>query len=101
MMIPDLDDSQRDDVSMQISDAPASAMLRMPGFTELNAGMLQLPTAPDAEVDLSVLIGALAPHSQLNEGRGIWTFENLFSEVSGELQTEQETAEPASTNVVT
>jgi hypothetical protein len=96
-VIPDITDdvsSTAESFATQVADAPAAALPRMPALRELDATVkFRLPPAHDPDVDLSLLISALAPHSQLNEGRAAWTFESVFSEVSAELQSNADVAE--------
>ena len=94
--IPDLEEEEEEEQIREISDAPA-VQHQMQSIDELDngadaAGALHMV---DHGIDLSLLTDCLSVRGRVEEADAAWDFNGLLSEISGELQKEEDKKEAA------
>ncbi|XP_078000033.1 intraflagellar transport protein 43 homolog A-like isoform X2 [Glandiceps talaboti] len=95
-VIPDLEEFQEEDMATQIAAPPSVQVNRVATYRELDNDLLkhsQLLTL-DGDIDLKLLTRVLAAESEVYEEDKAWDWDRLFTEVSSDLQTEWEKANP-------
>lgn len=98
-MIPDLEEVQEEDLTMQVAAPPRIQVNRVMTYRDLDNDLKHISTFQtlDGEIDLKLLSKVLAPEQEFKEEYVIWDWDHLFAEVSSELKMEQdqgETQEP-------
>ncbi|KAL5008236.1 hypothetical protein ScPMuIL_013817 [Solemya velum] len=91
-VIPDLDDTQDDDMSAKVAIAPNIQVNRVATFRELDNDLLKQAAflTLDNEIDLKVLTKSLSTDADLVEEDKPWEWDRLFTEVTSELMTQWE-----------
>ena len=94
--IPDLEEEEEEEQIREISEAPAVQHV-MQSIDELDngadaAGALHMV---DHGIDLSLLTDCLSVRGRVEEADAAWDFEGVLSEISGELQKEEDKKEAA------
>eukprot|EP01137_Pigoraptor_chileana_P016475 Opistho-2@5918 len=101
-VIPDLEQVQEEDLSTQIAAPPSVKMSRMATIRELDSDLSQqfgfLASASQDGVDLKLLTRVLASQAQIAEPDQPWDWDKTFTEISSELQAEQESAKAPDAN---
>lgn len=88
-VIPDLDEVQDEDLALQVAEAPSVAVNRVATYRELDNDLLKhVAFATLDDIDLKLLTHSLAPEATLREPDEQWTWDEVFAEVSGQLQKE-------------
>lgn len=103
-VIPDLDEVQEEDLSMQIAAPPSIQVNRVMTYRDLDNDLKAYSAFQtlDGEIDLRLLTKVLAPEQEVKEEDVSWDWDHLFTEVSSELlmewdqgESEEPTALPA------
>ena len=88
-VIPDLDDVQDEDMALTVAEAPSVAVNRVATYRELDNDLLKhVAFATLDDIDLRLLTKCLVPEAQLKEPDEVWTWDEVFAKVSGDLQKE-------------
>lgn len=88
-LIPDLDDVQDEEMTLQVADAPAVAVNRVATYKELDNDLLKhVAFATLDDIDLRLLTRCLAPEAALKEPDETWHWDQVFAGVAGELRKE-------------
>lgn len=94
-VIPDLDEVQEEDLTMQIAAPPSIQVNRVMTYRDLDND-LKVHSAfqtLDGEIDLRLLTKVLAPEQEVKEEDVSWDWDHLFTEVSSELLMEWDQGE--------
>ncbi|XP_021916918.1 intraflagellar transport protein 43 homolog isoform X2 [Zootermopsis nevadensis] len=90
-IIPDLDDTQDEDMASQIAHAPSSVVNRVDTYKELNSDLFKHATfATLDDVSLRLLTNCLNLESEIEEDDTTWTWDLLFTSVASDLHYELE-----------
>ncbi|XP_051502264.1 intraflagellar transport protein 43 homolog [Myxocyprinus asiaticus] len=91
-VIPDLEEVQEEDLTMQIAAPPSIQVNRVMTYRDLDNDLMKYSAFQtlDGEIDLKLLTKVLAPEQEEDVG---WDWDHLFTEVSSELQTEWDQGE--------
>ncbi|XP_076834891.1 intraflagellar transport protein 43 homolog [Brachyhypopomus gauderio] len=94
-VIPDLDEVQEEDLTMQVAAPPSIQVNRVMTYRDLDNDLMKYSAFQtlDGEIDLKLLTKVLAPEQEVREEDVVWDWDHLFTEVSSELQTEWEQGE--------
>ncbi|XP_031436384.1 intraflagellar transport protein 43 homolog A [Clupea harengus] len=94
-VIPDLEEVQEEDLSMQVAAPPSIQVNRVMTYRDLDNDLMKYSTFQtlDGEIDLKLLTEVLAPEQEVHEEDIGWEWEHLLTEVSSELQTEWDQGE--------
>uniref|UniRef100_A0A671QIQ6 Intraflagellar transport 43 n=1 Tax=Sinocyclocheilus anshuiensis TaxID=1608454 RepID=A0A671QIQ6_9TELE len=89
-VIPDLEDVQEEDLTMQIAAPPSIQVNRVMTYRDLDNDLMKYLAFQtlDGEIDLKLLTKVLAPEPEVREEDVGWDWHHLFTEVSSELQTD-------------
>lgn len=89
--IPNLDTAEREDLTMQIAEAPRQTVA-VTSFNALERGLeTSMPFAvTESGIDLKLLTKELSNVDAIMESDETWDFEHLFTEVKSSLQIAQE-----------
>ncbi|KAJ3613489.1 hypothetical protein NHX12_019738, partial [Muraenolepis orangiensis] len=89
-VIPDLDEVQEEDLTMQVAAPPSVQVNRVMTYRDLDDDLKHFSAALtlDGEIDLKLLTKVLAPEQEVREEDVGWDWDHLFTEVSSELLTE-------------
>ncbi|XP_063070321.1 intraflagellar transport protein 43 homolog A-like [Engraulis encrasicolus] len=89
-VIPDLDEVQEEDLTMQVAAPPSIQVNRVLTYRDLDNDLMKYSTFQtlDGEIDLKLLTEVLAPEQEVHEDDVGWDWDHLLTEVSSELQTE-------------
>ncbi|KAK7152437.1 hypothetical protein R3I93_010604 [Phoxinus phoxinus] len=89
-VIPDLEEVQEEDLTMQIAAPPSIQVNRVMTYRDLDNDLMKYSAFQtlDGEIDLKLLTKVLAPEQEVREEDVAWDWDHLFTEVSSELQTE-------------
>ena len=88
-IIPDLEEVEKEDLVLKVAEAPNVAVNRVDTYKELDNDLFkQAAFATLEEVDLRLLTRRLAPESALKEPDECWSWDKLYTDVSGEMQAE-------------
>ncbi|XP_037550677.1 intraflagellar transport protein 43 homolog [Nematolebias whitei] len=100
-VIPDLDEVQEEDLTMQIAVPPSIQVNRVMTYRDLDNDLKHFSAFQtlDGEIDLKLITKVLAPEQEVQEDDESWSWGHLFTEVSSELlmewdQGESEELEP-------
>uniref|UniRef100_A0A672SGJ3 Intraflagellar transport 43 n=1 Tax=Sinocyclocheilus grahami TaxID=75366 RepID=A0A672SGJ3_SINGR len=94
-VIPDLEEVQEEDLTMQIAAPPSIQVNRVMTYRDLDNDLMKYSAFQtlDGEIDLKLLTKVLAPEQEVREEDVGWDWDHLFTEVSSELQTEWDQGE--------
>ncbi|KAL6477546.1 hypothetical protein MHYP_G00133810 [Metynnis hypsauchen] len=94
-VIPDLDEVQEEDLTMQVAAPPSIQVNRVMTYRDLDNDLMTYSAFQtlDGEIDLKLLTKVLAPEQEVREEDVGWDWDHLFTEVSSELQTEWDQGE--------
>ncbi|KAF7704614.1 intraflagellar transport protein 43 homolog isoform X2 [Silurus meridionalis] len=94
-VIPDLDEVQEEDLTMQVAAPPSIQVNRVMTYRDLDNDLMKYSAFQtlDGEIDLKLLTKVLAPEQEVREEDVGWDWDHLFTEVSSELQTEWDQGE--------
>ncbi|XP_035271380.1 intraflagellar transport protein 43 homolog isoform X2 [Anguilla anguilla] len=94
-VIPDLDEVQEEDLSMQVAAPPSIQVNRVMTYRDLDNDLMKYSAFQtlDGEIDLKLLTKVLAPEHEVREEDVGWDWGHLFTEVSSELLTEWDQGE--------
>ncbi|XP_041810278.1 intraflagellar transport protein 43 homolog isoform X1 [Chelmon rostratus] len=94
-VIPDLDEVQEDDLTMQVAAPPSIQVNRVMTYRDLDNDLKYYSAFQtlDGEIDLKLLTKVLAPEQEVKEDDVSWDWDHLFTEVSSELQMEWDQGE--------
>uniref|UniRef100_A0A8C1U8J0 Intraflagellar transport protein 43 homolog n=1 Tax=Cyprinus carpio TaxID=7962 RepID=A0A8C1U8J0_CYPCA len=94
-VIPDLEEVQEEDLTMQIAAPPSIQVNRVMTYRDLDNDLMKYSAFQtlDGEIDLKLLTKVLAPEQEVREEDAGWDWDHLFTEVSSELQTEWDQGE--------
>ncbi|XP_066497910.1 intraflagellar transport protein 43 homolog isoform X2 [Hoplias malabaricus] len=94
-VIPDLDEVQEEDLTMQVAAPPSIQVNRVMTYRDLDNDLMKYSAFQtlDGETDLKLLTKVLAPEQEVREEDVGWDWDHLFTEVSSELQTEWDQGE--------
>ncbi|XP_073722139.1 intraflagellar transport protein 43 homolog A-like [Misgurnus anguillicaudatus] len=94
-VIPDLEEVQEEDLTMQIAAPPSVQVNRVMTYRDLDMDLMKYSAFQtlDGEIDLKLLTKVLAPEQEVREEDVGWDWDHLFTEVSSELQTEWDQGE--------
>ncbi|XP_062863033.1 intraflagellar transport protein 43 homolog [Trichomycterus rosablanca] len=94
-VIPDLDEVQEEDLTMQVAAPPSVQVNRVMTYRDLDNDLMKYSAFQtlDGEIDLKLLTKVLAPEQEVREEDVGWDWDHLFTEVSSELQTEWDQGE--------
>ncbi|XP_030644311.1 intraflagellar transport protein 43 homolog [Chanos chanos] len=94
-VIPDLEDVQEEDLTMQVAAPPSIQVNRVMTYKDLDNDLMKYSAFQtlDGEIDLKLLTKVLAPEQEVREEDVGWDWDRLFTEVSSELQMEWEQGE--------
>ncbi|XP_027028660.1 intraflagellar transport protein 43 homolog isoform X1 [Tachysurus fulvidraco] len=94
-VIPDLDEVQEEDLTMQVAAPPSIQVNRVMTYRDLDNDLMKYTAFQtlDGEIDLKLLTKVLAPEQEVREEDVGWDWDHLFTEVSSELQTEWDQGE--------
>ncbi|KAK7903882.1 hypothetical protein WMY93_016489 [Mugilogobius chulae] len=94
-VIPDLDDVQEEDLTMQIAAPPSIQVNRVMTYRDLDNDLKYYSAFQtlDGEIDLRLLTKVLAPEQEVKEDDVSWDWDHLFTEVSSELLMEWDQGE--------
>ncbi|XP_043118734.1 intraflagellar transport protein 43 homolog [Puntigrus tetrazona] len=94
-VIPDLEEVQEEDLTMQIAAPPSIQVNRVMTYRDLDNDLMKYSAFQtlDEEIDLKLLTKVLAPEQEVREEDVGWDWDHLFTEVSSELQTEWDQGE--------
>uniref|UniRef100_A0A3P8SZ02 Intraflagellar transport 43 n=1 Tax=Amphiprion percula TaxID=161767 RepID=A0A3P8SZ02_AMPPE len=89
-VIPDLDEVQEEDLTMQIAAPPSIQVNRVMTYRDLDNDLKYYSAFQtlDGEIDLKLLTKVLAPEQEVKEDDVSWDWDHLFTEVSSELLME-------------
>ncbi|XP_039597881.1 intraflagellar transport protein 43 homolog isoform X1 [Polypterus senegalus] len=89
-VIPDLEDVQEEDLTMQVAAPPSIQVNRVMTYRDLDNDLMKHSAFQtlDGEIDLKLLTKVLAPEHEVREEDVGWDWDHLFTEVSSELQCE-------------
>ncbi|XP_029350379.1 intraflagellar transport protein 43 homolog [Echeneis naucrates] len=102
-VIPDLEEVQEEDLTMQIAAPPSVQVNRVMTYRDLDNDLKYYSAFQtlDGEIDLKLLTKVLAPEQEVKEDDVSWDWDHLFTEVSSELlmewdqgESEEQTALP-------
>uniref|UniRef100_A0A3Q0RIZ9 Intraflagellar transport 43 n=1 Tax=Amphilophus citrinellus TaxID=61819 RepID=A0A3Q0RIZ9_AMPCI len=93
--IPDLDEVQEEDLTMQIAAPPSVQVNRVITYRDLDNDLKNYSAFQtlDGEIDLKLLTKVLAPEQEVREDDVSWEWDHLFTEVSSELLMEWDQGE--------
>ncbi|KAL6105741.1 ift43 [Pungitius sinensis] len=94
-VIPDLDEVQEDDLTMQVAAPPSIQVNRVMTYRDLDNDLKSYSAFQtlDGEIDLKLLTKVLAPEQEVKEEDVSWDWDHLFTEVSSELLMEWDQGE--------
>ncbi|XP_076605687.1 intraflagellar transport protein 43 homolog [Chaetodon auriga] len=94
-VIPDLDEVQEEDLTMQVAAPPSIQVNRVMTYRDLDNDLKYYSAFQtlDGEIDLKLLTKVLAPEQEVKEDDVSWDWDHLFTEVSSELQMEWDQGE--------
>uniref|UniRef100_A0A673HFT1 Intraflagellar transport protein 43 homolog n=1 Tax=Sinocyclocheilus rhinocerous TaxID=307959 RepID=A0A673HFT1_9TELE len=94
-VIPDLEEVQEEDLTMQIAAPPSIQVNRVMTYRDLDNDLMKYSAFQtlDGEIDLKLLTKVLAPEQKVREEDVGWDWDHLFTEVSSELQTDWDQGE--------
>ncbi|KAK2150740.1 hypothetical protein LSH36_391g01021 [Paralvinella palmiformis] len=94
-VIPELEETQEDDLTTQVAIAPTVAVNRVATYRELDTDLMKHAAflTLDNEIDLKLLSKGLSAEADVQEEDVTWDWDRLFTEVSSELQAEWERPE--------
>ncbi|XP_035467233.1 intraflagellar transport protein 43 homolog isoform X1 [Scophthalmus maximus] len=94
-VIPDLDEVQEEDLTMQIAAPPSIQVNRVMTYRDLDNDLKYYSAFQtlDGEIDLKLLTKVLAPEQEVKEDDVSWDWDHLFTEVSSELLMEWDQGE--------
>ncbi|KAM7402944.1 hypothetical protein PAMA_003730 [Pampus argenteus] len=94
-VIPDLDEVQEEDLTMQIAAPPSVPVNRVMTYRDLDNDLKYYSAFQtlDGEIDLKLLTKVLAPEQEVKEEDVSWDWDHLFTEVSSELLMEWDQGE--------
>ncbi|XP_039642354.1 intraflagellar transport protein 43 homolog isoform X1 [Perca fluviatilis] len=94
-VIPDLEEVQEEDLTMQIAAPPSIQVNRVMTYRDLDNDLKHYSAFQtlDGEIDLKLLTKVLAPEQEVKEDDVIWDWDHLFTEVSSELLMEWDQGE--------
>ncbi|XP_061598861.1 intraflagellar transport protein 43 homolog [Cololabis saira] len=94
-VIPDLDEVQEEDLTMQVAMPPSIRVNRVMTYRDLDNDLKHHSAFQtlDGEIDLKLLTKVLAPEQEVKEEDVGWDWDHLFTEVSSELQMEWDQGE--------
>uniref|UniRef100_A0A8C6T7M4 Intraflagellar transport 43 n=1 Tax=Neogobius melanostomus TaxID=47308 RepID=A0A8C6T7M4_9GOBI len=94
-VIPDLDEVQEEDLTMQIAAPPSIQVNRVMTYRDLDNDLKVYSAFQtlDGEIDLRLLTKVLAPEQEVKEEDVSWDWDHLFTEVSSELLMEWDQGE--------
>ncbi|XP_071375694.1 intraflagellar transport protein 43 homolog [Centroberyx affinis] len=94
-VIPDLDEVQEEDLTMQVAAPPSIQVNRVMTYRDLDNDLKHYSAFQtlDGEIDLKLLTKVLAPEQEVREEDVGWDWDHLFTEVSSELLTEWDQGE--------
>uniref|UniRef100_A0A3B4ZVL8 Intraflagellar transport 43 n=1 Tax=Stegastes partitus TaxID=144197 RepID=A0A3B4ZVL8_9TELE len=89
-VIPDLEEVQEEDLTMQIAAPPSIQVNRVMTYRDLDNDLKYYSAFQtlDGEIDLKLLTKVLAPEQEVKEDDVSWDWDHLFTEVSSELLME-------------
>eukprot|EP00064_Thunnus_orientalis_P009731 superscaffoldBa00001254_g9757 len=94
-VIPDLDEVQEEDLTMQVAAPPSVQVNRVMTYRDLDNDLKYYSAFQtlDGEIDLKLLTKVLAPEQEVKEEDVSWDWDHLFTEVSSELLMEWDQGE--------
>ncbi|KAL0969127.1 hypothetical protein UPYG_G00222900 [Umbra pygmaea] len=94
-VIPDLDEVQEEDLTMQVAAPPSIQVNRVMTYRDLDNDLMKYSAFQtlDGQIDLKLLTKVLAPEQEVREDDVGWDWDHLFTEVSSELLTEWDQGE--------
>ncbi|XP_044021776.1 intraflagellar transport protein 43 homolog isoform X1 [Siniperca chuatsi] len=94
-VIPDLEEVQEEDLTMQIAAPPSIQVNRVMTYRDLDNDLKYYSAFQtlDGEIDLKLLTKVLAPEQEVKEDDVSWDWDHLFTEVSSELLMEWDQGE--------
>ncbi|KAK1894339.1 Intraflagellar transport protein 43 like A [Dissostichus eleginoides] len=94
-IIPDLEEVQEEDLTLQIAAPPSMQVNRVMTYRDLDNDLKYYSAFQplDGEIDLKLLTKVLAPEQEVKEDDVIWDWDHLFTEVSSELLMEWDQGE--------
>ncbi|XP_031703824.1 intraflagellar transport protein 43 homolog isoform X2 [Anarrhichthys ocellatus] len=94
-VIPDLDEVQEEDLTMQVAAPPSIQVNRVMTYRDLDNDLKYYSAFQtlDGEIDLKLLTKVLAPEQEVKEDDVNWDWDHLFTEVSSELLMEWDQGE--------
>ncbi|KAM9841962.1 intraflagellar transport protein 43 homolog [Aulostomus maculatus] len=94
-VIPDLDEVQEEDLTMQVAAPPSVQVNRVMTYRDLDNDLKYYSAFQtlDGEIDLKLLTKVLAPEHEVKEEDVSWDWDHLFTEVSSELLMEWDQGE--------
>uniref|UniRef100_A0A8C9XZ58 Intraflagellar transport 43 n=1 Tax=Sander lucioperca TaxID=283035 RepID=A0A8C9XZ58_SANLU len=94
-VIPDLEEVQEEDLTMQIAAPPSIQVNRVMTYRDLDNDLKHYSAFQtlDGEIDLKLLTKVLAPEQEVKEDDVSWDWDHLFTEVSSELLMEWDQGE--------
>ncbi|XP_063764294.1 intraflagellar transport protein 43 homolog isoform X1 [Eleginops maclovinus] len=94
-VIPDLDEVQEEDLTMQVAAPPSMQVNRVMTYRDLDNDLKYYSAFQplDGEIDLKLLTKVLAPEQEVKEDDVSWDWDHLFTEVSSELLMEWDQGE--------
>ncbi|XP_008305514.1 intraflagellar transport protein 43 homolog isoform X2 [Cynoglossus semilaevis] len=94
-VIPDLDEVQEEDLTMQVAAPPSVQVNRVMTYRDLDNDLKYYSAFQtlDGEIDLKLLTKVLAPEQEVKEDDVSWDWDHLFTEVSSELLMEWDQGE--------
>uniref|UniRef100_H3B9Y8 Intraflagellar transport 43 n=1 Tax=Latimeria chalumnae TaxID=7897 RepID=H3B9Y8_LATCH len=95
-VIPDLEDVQEEDLTMQVAAPPSVQVNRVMTYRDLDNDLMKYAAFQtlDGEIDLKLLTKVLAPEQEIREDDVGWDWDHLYTEVSSELLTEWDVGQP-------
>lgn len=89
-IIPDIEDLHDDHLLDEITEASDLSVNRAAAYKELNSDLLkQGAFATLDDIDLSILTRCLLGERELAEPDEVWTWDQLFTEVTGEIHADK------------
>ncbi|XP_028250490.1 intraflagellar transport protein 43 homolog isoform X2 [Parambassis ranga] len=94
-VIPDLEEVQEEDLTMQIAAPPSIQVNRVMTYRDLDNDLRHYSAFQtlDGEIDFKLLTKVLAPEQEVKEDDVSWDWDHLFTEVSSELLMEWDQGE--------
>uniref|UniRef100_A0A3Q2ZXS0 Intraflagellar transport 43 n=1 Tax=Kryptolebias marmoratus TaxID=37003 RepID=A0A3Q2ZXS0_KRYMA len=94
-VIPDLDEVQEEDLTMQVAAPPSIQVNRVMTYRDLDNDLKHFSAFQtlDGEIDLKLITKVLAPEQEVQEDDESWGWGHLFTEVSSELLMEWDQGE--------